>query len=215
MYIFQPDRYLLKAQIKKYSHYISGRILDVGAGGYSRYQSFFKYDEYIKMDINKNDNIDVVGSADDIPLDDTSFDSVIATQVLEHLKDPQKAVLEINRILKTGGHCLITAPQWNELHEEPHDYFRYTGFGLEELFIKNGFTVVVKDQRGGFFTFIAQAKIRYLLDKWKLHQKPIVGRVMSKIFKFYSMVMIWRDKKDKSSANKKHAIGWLFIFKKF
>jgi len=53
MYIYQPSRILLKQQIKKQSHYIKGKVLDVGSGDFSRYKSLFNYKEYIRMDIER------------------------------------------------------------------------------------------------------------------------------------------------------------------
>lgn len=214
MYIFQPDRYLLEKQIKKFSHYVKGRVLDVGAGDYSRYHHLFSSDEYLKMDIKASDNVDVIASAEDIPFPAETFDSVICTQVFEHLNNPFKVAYEISRILKTGGVCLLTVPQTNELHEEPHDYFRYTKFGLEEIFNKVGLEIIEFDRRGGFFTLIAQLKIRYLLDRFKLHRRKFCGRAASKLFSIYGKFMMGLDKLDKSDANRKHTIGWCVILRK-
>lgn len=214
MYIFQPDRYLLKQQIKKFGHYITGKTLDIGAGDFSRYKKFFKTDEYLKMDINNADNLDIVGSADNIPLADNFCDSVVSTQVFEHLKNPFKAADEIFRILKPGGICLLTIPQWNELHEEPNDYYRYTKFGIMEIFETRGFETMVIDRRGGFFTMIFQIKVRYLLDRFHLHNRKFIGRIFSRLFKIGTILVIWLDHLDKSEANQKHTIGWLFILRK-
>lgn len=215
MYIFQPDRFLITQQIKKFGHYIKGKTLDVGAGDFNRYQKFFQSSEYIKMDVRTNGNADLIGSADEIPEKDGNFDSVVSTQVFEHLKNPDQAAREISRVLKPGGHVLITVPQWNELHEEPHDYYRYTKYGIAEIFERNGFKTVLCDQRGGFFTQIAQIQIRYLLDKFNLHNHPYAGWGFSKVFWFCTKIAIWFDRLDKSVANRKHALGWLFVFRKF
>jgi SAM-dependent methyltransferase len=214
MYIFQPDRYLLKKQVNKFSKYIKGKVLDVGAGDFGRYEGFFSGEEYLKMDVKRGDNVDMVGSAENIPLPDGSVDSVVCTQVFEHLKYPERSAREIYRVLKTGGHCLVTVPQTNELHEEPHDYFRYTNFGLQSLFEENGFTSVAYDQRGGFFTLVAQLKIRYWIDRYQLYKRPFWGRVMGKFIKLYGLIMMWLDSRDLSKANRKHALGWAFVFKK-
>ncbi len=214
MLIFQPDRYLLKIQVKKYSHFINGKVLDIGAGEFSRYQNLFRYIEYIKMDINDSSNIDVVGSADDIPFPNNTFDSVICTQVFEHLKNPNTAAKEIYRVLKNGGHLLITVPQTNELHEEPNDFFRYTNFGISEIFREIGFRLIAYEQRGGFFTTISQLQIRYLIDRLNLYQRAILGRIFNIFIRLYASIMIWFDKIDKSQANKKHTLGWIFIFQK-
>ena len=214
MYIFQPDRHLLTKQVQRYSNYIKGRVLDVGAGEYNRYEHLFHCDEYVKMDIFQSENVDVVGSADNIPFGGETFDSVISTQVLEHLKYPEKAVQETSRVLKRGGVCLLTAPQMNELHLEPNDYFRYTKYGLIELFERNGFETVQYDQRGGYHTTIAQMHVRYLIDRFNLHKSRFLGKMASRIFSVYGKYAIWLDAVDNSKANRKHSIGWTFVFRK-
>ena len=81
--IFQPDRYLLKKQIKKYSHYINGVVLDAGSGGSERYRYLFNCDKYVTLDINPVYGADIVGSVENILAESESFDSVISMQVLE------------------------------------------------------------------------------------------------------------------------------------
>jgi len=214
MYIFQPDRFLLQKQIKSLSNYMRGKILDIGAGEYSRYKDFFDFDEYIKMDVSEGDNVDVIGNVESIPFEDSTFDAVICTQVFEHLKHPQISAKEVFRVLKSGGYLLVTIPQMNELHEEPNDFFRYTNYGLKVVFEDVGFCSIEYLQRGGFFSVIAQIRIRYLIDKFDLYKKPILGRLVGKFLYFYGKFMLWLDFIDKSKANRKHAIGWSFVFKK-
>lgn len=213
MYIYQPQRILLREQIKKYSPYIKGGVLDVGSGSYSRYIDLFNFQEYVKMDIEPGKNVDVVGRAENIPFGAETFDAVVCTQVLEHLAEPQKAVSEIYRVLKKGGHCLLTAPQINELHSEPQDYFRYTKFGLMAIFSKQGFAILECDQIGGFFTMLAQLLIRYLIDRLNLYQRKW-HRLCNPPFKIFSRLMIFLDSIDKNKANRKHALIWCLIAKK-
>lgn len=214
MYIFQPDRFLLRKQIEKFSSYISGRVLDIGAGEMDRYKDLFKYKEKINMDISKGKNVDVVGSADNIPFSDDSFDSVLCTQVFEHLKYPNKAASEIFRVLKKDGVVLITVPQTNELHEEPNDFFRYTKYGIRSIFEDAGFKTVIFNQRGGYYSNIAQIKTRRLMDILGLYKKPFLGRIFGKVLSLYGRFMIWLDSIDKGELNRKHTIGWCFIFRK-
>lgn len=213
-FIFQPERYLLTKQIEKNSKYIKGIVLDVGAGHYSRYQKFFKYDKYIKMDINHAEHVDVVGSVDSIPLQDESVDSVVCTQVFEHIKYPDKGASEIFRILKKGGYVLLTVPQTNELHEEPHDYFRYTKYGLNRIFNDAGFVNEVMEQRGGFFSTTAQMFIRFTTDTLNLYERKIIGKIIGKILYLIGMFSIYLDKKINSDSSNKHAIGWCCVYKK-
>ncbi len=214
VYIFQVERYLLRQQIKKFGVSVHGRVLDVGAGSFDRYSQFIHCEEYIKMDIAEGPNVDIVGSADHIPFEDASFDSLISTQVFEHLTDPVKSAREAFRVLKSGGVMLLTVPQMNELHEEPHDYWRYTKFGIKKLFEGQGFVLTAMSQRGGFYTMIAQIITRYLIDRLHLYQHHFYGRISNKIFYVFGRMMMYLDTLDISTANRKNTLGWCAILKK-
>ena len=58
---------------------------------------------------------------------------VLCTEVLEHLPEPQKAIDEMFRVLKPGGQLLLTTRFLFPIHDAPHDYFRYTKYGLRHL----------------------------------------------------------------------------------
>lgn len=211
--IFQPERYLLKKQIKEFAPFIKGRVLDVGAGGTKRYKNLFEFSEYITLDLNPEFNPDFIGSAESLPFEDGEFDSIVCTQVLEHIGNPEKAVANFFRVLKKDGICLITVPQLNELHGEPYDFWRYTKFGLSKLLESQGFKIIKIDQRGGFFSSIAQLRIRYFIDAFNL-MRGNFNWFWSPITNIYGRFMIWLDSLDKQPANKKHAIGWLVVAKK-
>lgn len=213
MYIYQPVRILLKQQIKKYSHHIRGKVLDVGAGSFSRYRDLFNYDEYIKVDIEKNSNIDIIGSAENIPLKDKTFNSIICTQVLGDIKNMQKAVQEFYRVLKPGGKVLLTESFMDEMHDEPQDYWRFTKFGLKYIFEKEGFKIIVFNQRGGFFTVQVQNIIRYLIERFNLYSHKW-ARIFNLPFRICSKTMFFLDKLDKSKANRKFALGWCIVAQK-
>jgi len=214
MYIFQPERIILREQIKKHAHYLSGVVLDVGAGTGDRYGAFIKCEKFLRMDVRAGADIDIVGRAEAIPLDDESVDGALCTQVFEHLELPEGSAREIYRVLKPGGFLLMTAPQVNELHEEPNDFFRYTKFGLTAMFERAGFKTITYEQRGGFFTTRAQITIRYLIDRLRLYERPFLGRAMGKIILVYGKFMMWLDTMDKSQANRKHTLGWCVVFRK-
>jgi SAM-dependent methyltransferase len=138
----------------------------------------------------------------------------VSTQVFEHLAYPQKGAAEMYRVLKPGGYALVTVPQWNELHEEPHDYFRYTNYGLETLFAEAGFKVVSMSQVGGYYSTLAQMRIRFAIDKYNLYNRPVAGRVAGKLLAWYGRHLLAKDRRDTSAANRKHAIGWCVVLQK-
>jgi SAM-dependent methyltransferase len=69
--------------------------------------------------------------------------------VLEHTLNDRKVMSNISKILKPGGALLISAPFTYVLHEEPHDYRRYTYYGLSQILRDNGFRIVSSFSMGG------------------------------------------------------------------
>lgn len=87
-----------------------------------------------------------------LPIPDHVADSVVSISVLEHLSEPSMMLSEAFRILKPGGSILTQTPwQWM-VHEAPHDFYRYSPYGLEHLFKKAGFINVKVEADGGFFS---------------------------------------------------------------
>jgi SAM-dependent methyltransferase len=209
MYIFKPDRYFIKKRIGELSHYITGKTLDIGAGEVDRYGRYFKTSEYIRMEQSPVNGIDVVGSAYEIPFPDNTFDSIVCTQVFEHLAYPERAVKEIRRVLKKGGCVLVTVPQVTPLHEVPYDYFRYTNYGLQALF--EDFECMEMKRCGNYHAVLAQLRICFWCDTWNLYDRPFLGRVFGKLIYWYGNYMLWRD--NDSPASSLHTIGWCAVFK--
>jgi SAM-dependent methyltransferase len=76
------------------------------------------------------------------PLPDAGFDSMLYSPVLEHVFTPETFLHEINRVLRPGGRLLLAVPfMWDE-HEQPHDFGRYSSFGLRALLMRCGFEVL-------------------------------------------------------------------------
>jgi len=143
---FYLTRKALLKNIKLLSNEITGKTLDVGCGT-KPYEKYFNSSEYIGLEventINKEEKkVDVFYKGDKIPFTDKEFDSVISSQVLEHVFNPQQFLSEINRVMKPKAKLLLTVPFiWDE-HEQPFDYGRYSSFGLNNLLEKHGFKIV-------------------------------------------------------------------------
>ena len=141
-------RYNIFKGIKKFSTgFKNGKLLDFGCGS-KPYKSLFTVDEYVGLDTNqsghshKNENIDVLYDGKKIPFDDSSFDYIFSSEVLEHVFNINEIISELHRVLKVNGKILITLPfVWGE-HEQPYDFARYTSFGMKSILEKNGFEIV-------------------------------------------------------------------------
>ncbi|KFN51267.1 hypothetical protein P873_03100 [Arenimonas composti TR7-09 = DSM 18010] len=85
---------------------------------------------------------DVFADGAALPFADASVDGVICLEVLEHVADPARVVAEIARVLRPGGDAWISMPFLYPLHDAPHDYQRYTEFGLRRDLGRAGLGVV-------------------------------------------------------------------------
>lgn len=128
--------------------YLRGKVIDYGAGTCRIKNLVLKTaDEYFGFDSNYNKNLNAVGDVLDSKLPDEEFDNAISIQVIEHIRNPYKLASELHRILKSGGHCIVTAPFMASVHSDPNDFFRFTKEGLAVIFEDSGFRIV---ERGSF-----------------------------------------------------------------
>lgn len=117
---------------------VTGTVVDLGCG-MKPYASWLGDGaaRWIGIDLPRSvsgrPRADAFASASAVPLRSGVADCIISTQVVEHLPRPWELFLEARRLLKPGGRLLLSAPQAQWLHEEPHDYFRFTRYGLAEL----------------------------------------------------------------------------------
>ena len=107
------------------------RVLDIGAGG-SSYDKYFP--NRVTIDIDPLRNPDIVADAHSLPFKDGEFEYVLCTEVLEHLKNPVVAIKEMKRVLTEGGMVILTTRFVYPIHDSPNDYWRFTKYGLLELF---------------------------------------------------------------------------------
>jgi SAM-dependent methyltransferase len=159
--IFYGDWLVLSALAndvgKALGTYARGTLIDVGCGAKPYRRLGAKVDRWIGIDVADNPEADLHGIAYELPVGDATVDTVLCTQVLEHLEEPARALREFLRVLRPGGYLILAAPQYWPLHEEPRDFFRYTSIGLRYLMTEAGFEFVDHATQGAGAMVAAQA----------------------------------------------------------
>jgi SAM-dependent methyltransferase len=112
------------------AHATPARTLDIGAQN-GPYAAFFP--NRIALDIRHGAGVKVIGDAQALGLTGECVDVVLCTEVLEHLPEPQRAIDEMFRVLRPGGTLLLTTRFLFPIHDAPHDYYRFTKYGLRHL----------------------------------------------------------------------------------
>lgn len=131
----------------------AGRVLDLGCG-VKPYTDLFSFaSQYTGFDVARHEHVDVVGVNWDLPFSDDSYDALLSTQVLEHTEKLPETIAEIRRVVKDKGLILISAPMTFPEHDIPHDFWRFTRYGLRSLF-RDFEVLAVKPQTGYLSTLL-------------------------------------------------------------
>jgi len=141
------NRYLVKKFLDKNVHKLAAKlsdknikVLDIGCGR-KPYYKYFRHSFYVGID-KYSEEADIIADAEALAIRSSSFDIVLCTQVLEHVKNPLDVLKEINRVLRDKGLLILsTRGFWIEGHE-PEDYWRWTIQGLFKILNESGFKVI-------------------------------------------------------------------------
>lgn len=132
----------------------TGSLLDIGAADRWIVPHLADDVRYVALDFPSTGR-DLYGARPDVyadgaalPFADASFDGVLCLEVLEHVRRPAAVVAEIARVLKPGGRGWISMPFLYPLHDAPHDYQRYTEFGLRRDVGQAGLDIVTSTKSG-------------------------------------------------------------------
>jgi SAM-dependent methyltransferase len=140
------------------------------------------------------------GSVLEIPLEDRSVDVVMSTQVIEHITEHEKAAAEFNRILRPGGHAIITVPRPPEpFYTDDHKREGYTEEELAALFAPFGWTPLWEDW------FLTRRTTDRMKRAWRT---PLGGKLVP---------VAWVDRESKLSREQRRAdtpYGLLMLFRK-
>ncbi len=164
-----PFESRVAAEVAKFAASLPAKIsvLDAGAGEL-RFASCFAKQRYVAIDLAVGDaewdysRLNVMADLERLPIASASFDAALSIVTLEHVRRPHLVVEEMARVLRPGGRLLIVVPHEWEVHQAPHDYFRYTRHGLEHLLTAAGFAVRRLDPVGGYFWLMARRSVNFL-----------------------------------------------------
>jgi SAM-dependent methyltransferase len=107
------------------------RVLDFGCGEMPYRDLFGPQVEYVGADLPGNPSAEVeVSDSGHLCVPDQSFDVVVSTQVLEHVRSPSTYLEECFRVLRPGGRLLLSTHGTMILHPDPIDFWRWTSDGL-------------------------------------------------------------------------------------
>lgn len=212
---FSPAIYSNNQQITRaIEKHVRGKVIDLGCGDMP-YKKLIEERSagYESFDIEKRvEGVTYCGDILDMKMiDDDSYDTAICLEVLEHVKEPVKALMEINRILRPKGTVIISVPHLSRLHEEPNDYFRFTKHGLKHIMENTDFEVLEINASGGIFSFLGhQWSTFFVLAFWRI---PILKQIVFFINKWFCLrLSLLLDKiVDKQKI---FALGYVCIAKK-
>jgi SAM-dependent methyltransferase len=134
-----------------------GALLDFGCGRVPLYDAYRTHaTSVVCVDWTDGEHVDYqMDLGQPLALPSLAFDTIVATDVLEHLPDPGVAFAEIARLLAPGGKALIAVPFLYWLHEQPHDYYRYTEFALRRFCRASRLEVCHLEPYGGALEVLA------------------------------------------------------------
>lgn len=161
--------------IKEFAH---GKLLDLGCGKAPLYATYSPLvDDAILADwansLHENKLLDVeCDITKKLPFNDSEFDTIILSDVLEHVPNPIDLTLELKRILKPGGLVLMNVPFMYWVHEAPYDYHRYTEFMLRKMVEDANMRVIKLDAIGGGWVVLID-----LLSKLFMNRPKVVNAI--------------------------------------
>lgn len=130
-------------------------ILDAGCGGGATIESLRRYgsvqgmelsEEAVEYNRERGREV-VVGSIEQLPFADGSFDLTLALDVIEHVPNDLRALEELFRVLQPGGSLLVTVPAlqmlWGAHDVTAGHYRRYTLSKLCDRVEAAGFEVLI------------------------------------------------------------------------
>lgn len=177
---------IAKAYDDNLRQHAKGKLLDLGCGKVPLFLAYTRYvSENICVDwentLHKNEYLDrECDLTKSLPFDDGEFDTIILSDVLEHLPQPEHLWQEMSRILAMDGRIIMNVPFYYWLHERPHDYYRYTEFALRRFVEGAGLRLLQLDSIGGAPEIMADIFAKCVL------RVPTIGRPLAMFAQWFT-----------------------------
>jgi len=157
-----------------------GALLDLGCGKVPLYAAYAPHvDEITCVDWAPGEYIDQsCDLSQPLPFEADRFDTIILSDVLEHMPEPELLWREMTRVLAPGGKIIMNVPFYYSVHAHPHDYYRYTNFALERFVKINGLVMVCLLPVGGIVEIMAD------LFAKALSKLPLLGPPLAMVTQF-------------------------------
>jgi SAM-dependent methyltransferase len=153
----------------------SGRLLDLGCGKaplYGVYKNLVTDVTCVDWGNSLHQTSHLDKEADltkPLEFPDGAFDTIILSDVLEHIPIPLDLCREISRLLSPGGKLIMNVPFYYPLHETPHDFYRYTEFALRRFMDNSGMQVLYLEPIGGALEVVSDVLSKNIM------RLPVVG----------------------------------------
>ena len=153
------------AALERVREHARGELLDVGCGSKPFAPLFAgRVRRYWGTDLAGSRYLgearpDAFATAEAQPFRDETFDTVLGLSMLTYLPEPLRMLTEARRVLKPGGALILEFTQMVPLHDEPHDYFRFTRYGAEWLLRQAGLEPVALVPVGGLWARVGLSTI--------------------------------------------------------
>lgn len=138
-----------------------GRVMDIGGkdrGAFTKPRH--NVDEWFVVDITPSNEPDLLADVCDLSeLENEQFNVVNATELFEHVSDPEQGLRECVRVLKTGGTMIISMPFLFPIHADPSDFQRWTEHKWQQEAAAVGLEIEELIPMGRYFTVF--------MDMWK------------------------------------------------
>jgi SAM-dependent methyltransferase len=196
--------------------YARGKLIDMGCGKvplFAAYRSLVSSNVCIDWNQGPHggEHLDIeCDLSTSLPFKDGEFDTIILSDVLEHIAQPQCLWQEMRRILSNNGRILLNVPFFYWLHETPHDYYRYTEFALRRFAESSGFEVLVLESIGG-----APEVVTDIVAKSARHV-PTLGSVIAVLVQWIAGVFLRTKigKRVSETTKRDFPLGYILIAEK-